>query len=82
MLLRYKSTQYVFQNIWINKSKTKARFTIDRYQILSFFNRDIFKWHVKAIRALLDHGGSLSFSEIKVMVESEEESNLLNEDVK
>ena len=63
-------------------SKTKAKFTINRYQILSSFNGDIFKWHVKVIRALLDQGGSLSLSEIQVMVKSEEESNLLNEDVK
>ena len=63
-------------------SKTKAKFTIDRYQILSLFNRDIFKQHVKAIRALLDQGGSLSLSEIQVMVKSEEESNWLNEDTK
>ena len=63
-------------------SKTKAKFTIDRYQILSLFNRDIFKWHVKAIRALLDQSGSLSLSEIQVMVETEEEHNLLNKDVK
>ena len=63
-------------------SKTKAKFTIDRYQISPLFNRDIFKRHVKAIRALLDQSGSLSLSEIQVMVESEEESNLLNKDVK
>ena len=63
-------------------SKTKAKFTIDRYRILSFFNRDIFERHVKAIRALLDQGGSLSLSEIQVMVKSEEESNWLNEDAK
>ena len=63
-------------------SKTKAKFTIDRYQISPLFNRDIFKWHVKAIRALLDQGGSLSLSEIQVMVKSEEESNLLNENAK
>ena len=63
-------------------SKTKAKFTIDRYQIPPLLNRDIFKWHVKAIRALLDQSGSLSLSEIQVMVESEEEYNLLNKDVK
>ena len=63
-------------------SKTKAKFTIDRYQISLLFNRDIFKRHVKAIRALLDQSGSLLSSEIQVKVKSEEESNLLNKDVK
>ena len=37
---------------------------------------------MKAIRALLDQSGSLSLSEIQVMVETEEEHNLLNKDVK
>ena len=37
---------------------------------------------MKATRAVLDQGRGLSLSEIQVMLNSEEESNLLNEDVK
>ena len=37
---------------------------------------------MKAIRQVLDQGRGLSLSEIYVMVNNEEESNLLNEDVK
>ena len=46
------------------------------------FNRDIFKRHVKVIRAVPDQGRGLSLSDIQVMVNGEEESNFLNEDIK
>ena len=63
-------------------SKTKGKLTIKSYQIPTLFDRDIFKQHGKAIRAVLDQGRGLSLLEIQVMVNSEEESNLLNEDIK
>ena len=62
-------------------SRTKGKFTIKRYQIRTLFNRVIFKRHVKAIRQVQDQGRCLSLSEIPVIVNSEEEFNLLNEDV-
>ena len=57
-------------------SKTKGKFTIKRYQIpIWIFNKDISKWHVKAIRTVLDEGRGLPPLETQVMVNSEEESN-------
>ena len=63
-------------------SKTKGKLTIKRYQIPALFNRDIFKWPVKAMITMPDRGRGLSLSEIQIMVNGEEESNLLNKDVK
>ena len=63
-------------------SKTKGKFTIKRYQIPTLFNRDIFKRPGKAMRPMPDRGKGLSLSEIQIMVNSEEESNLSNKDVK
>ena len=62
-------------------NKTKGKLTIKRYQSPTLFDRVIFKQHVKAIRGV-DQGRGLSLLEIQVMVNSEEESNLLNEDIK
>ena len=63
-------------------SKTKGKLTIKRYQIPALFNRDIFKRPVKAMRTMPDRGRGLSLSEIQIMVNGEEESNLLKKDVK
>ena len=62
-------------------SRTKGKFTVKRYQIPTLFNTVIFKRHVKAIRQVQDEGIGLLLSEIHVIVNSEEDSNLLNEDV-
>ena len=62
-------------------SRTKGKSTVKRYQIPTLFNRVIFKRHVKAIRQVQDEGIGLLLSEIHVIVNSEEDSNLLNEDV-
>ena len=62
-------------------SRTKGKFTVKRYQIPTLFNRVIFKRQVKAIRQVQDQWIGLSLSEIHVIVNREEESNLLNEDV-
>ena len=62
--------------------KTKGKFTIKRSQIPTLFNRNIFKRYMEAIRAVLDQVRGLSLSEIQAMINSAEESNMLNEDVK
>ena len=45
-------------------------------------NRDIFKRHMKTIKTVLNQGRGLSLSEIRDMVNSEENSNLVNKDIK
>ena len=82
LLLIYKSNENVLQNICINERKQNKR-KIHNQKIPTLFNRDVFRRDVKkAIRGVLVQGRGLSLSEIQVMVNSEEESNLLNKDVK
>ena len=44
--------------------------------------RDIFKHHLGIIRTVIDQGRGLSLSEIFDMINSKEDSNLLNKEVK
>ena len=52
------------------------------YNVSLVSKRDIFKCHSEIIRTVLDQGKGLSLTEIRDMINNEEESNLLNKDIK